>query len=133
MRIGECVVEEDGDEFFVYYNLKGKEMRRERTFHGVRLMVVGNENVGKVTFLTENFLTEKFFVCSKKKKSKTSFKTRLMGFSSKDNLNSHREVLSEKREEDMTHGVNVFILKDESQKNLFSIWDFAGIKIFKKK
>ena len=50
-----------------------------------------------------------------------------MGVSSEEeNLNAHKLVLNEKREEEMTHGVEIERFEDKKKGILFSIWDFAG-------
>jgi len=100
------VIEENGKEYFVEYDEKEMEImeKRVRTFEGVRIMVIGNQDVGK-----------------------TSFKTRLIGSSDeKKNEENHKKVLNEKKEYEMTHGVDIFNWKSKDDKTLFSIWDFAG-------
>ena len=48
-----------------------------------------------------------------------------MGLSDKkENKNAHKLVQNEKREEEMTHGVEISTLKVND--TLFSLWDFAG-------
>jgi hypothetical protein len=42
-----------------------------------------------------------------------------------DNVNSHKKAIFERKEEHMTHGVEIKIWKD-SQNKIFSLWDFAG-------
>ena len=88
LKCGDAILTENGKEYFVEYGTNGKEIieKRKRTFEGVRLMIVGCENVGK-----------------------TSFKTRLMGVSkNKENRSAYKEVQNEKKEEEMTHGVNIY-------------------------
>ena len=79
------ILQENGREYFVEYDENGIEKleKRVRTFEGVRIMVIGNEDVGK-----------------------TSFKTRLISSSNQKQFGeSHKKVLNEKKEQDMTHGV----------------------------
>ena len=53
----------------------------------------------------------------------------MMGLlSSYENKNAHKLVQFEKKEENMTHGVDIYKFKNENV--LLSIWDFAGKKIF---
>lgn len=42
-----------------------------------------------------------------------------------DNENTHKKSIFERKEEDMTHGVEINIWKD-TQNKIFSLWDFAG-------
>jgi hypothetical protein len=42
-----------------------------------------------------------------------------------DNKNSHKNSIFERKEENMTHGVEIDIWKD-SQNKIFSLWDFAA-------
>lgn len=103
---GSGLLFENKKEYFVEFDQNGNEIKeeRKRTFEGVRLMIVGNENVGK-----------------------TSFKIRLMGCSNiKDNQYACNKINFSKKEEDMTHGVDIQCWKDEKNQTLFSIWDFAG-------
>ena len=81
--------------------------------------MIGNENVGK-----------------------TSLKERLCGSNSEEeNRKAYEKLQKEKKEEDMTHGVEIvrfcfffffkkliilFRWSNEKNKTLFSIWDFAG-------
>ena len=52
-----------------------------------------------------------------------------MGVSSEEeNMNAHKLVQNEKREEDMTHGVEISKWHDKNKNILFSLWDFAGIE-----
>ena len=44
----------------------------------------------------------------------------------KENKNAHKLVQRNKKEEDMTHGVDISRWKVEN--TLFSLWDFAGKK-----
>ena len=79
------ILQENGKEYFVEYDDDGIEKleKRVRTFEGVRIMVIGNEDVGK-----------------------TSFKTRLISSSNQKQFEeSHKKVLIDKKEQDMTHGV----------------------------
>ena len=56
---------------------------------------------------------------------KTSLKKRLIGSSNKEsNIIAHQNIKSEKKEFEMTHGVDIDIWK--FGKNFFSLWDFAG-------
>ena len=47
-RVGGIIVE-NGREYFVEYSENGDELKRKRTFEGIRLMIVGNKDVGKTT------------------------------------------------------------------------------------
>ena len=60
-----------------------------------------------------------------KKKGKTSFKERMIGLHQNPNQILHKIVPQNKREEDMTHGVDICSWTSEDN-TLFSLWDFAG-------
>lgn len=69
-----------------------------------------------------------FFSCENV--GKTSFKTRLMGSSNeKDNKEAYYKVQHPKKEEEMTHGVDIFKYRNPKNDTIISIWDFAGITI----
>eukprot|EP01091_Cochliopodium_minus_P008760 TRINITY_DN2038_c0_g1_i1.p1 TRINITY_DN2038_c0_g1~~TRINITY_DN2038_c0_g1_i1.p1 ORF type:complete len:1330 (-),score=374.41 TRINITY_DN2038_c0_g1_i1:37-3537(-) len=105
-RFGKGVLTEYGKEYYVQYDENGEELinERKRTFEGIRIMIVGCENVGK-----------------------TSFKKRLIGSSSEeDNRLAFQSVKTVKREEDMTHGVDITEWFSSKHDRLLSIWDFAG-------
>ena len=105
-RVGVAVLMHNGKEYFTEFDKNGYEIpgKRDRTFEGIRLMIIGCENVGK-----------------------TTFKKRLVGTSSKkDNFVANIDVQHEKREEEMTHGVEVTTWRDDQFGVFFSIWDFAG-------
>ena len=40
---GKGFINQEGKEYFVEYNEKGKEYSRKRTFEGIRLMIIGNK------------------------------------------------------------------------------------------
>ena len=46
----------------------------------------------------------------------------------KTNQQAVHKINTVKREEDMTHGVDIESWKDQNEQTLFSIWDFAGKK-----
>ena len=43
-----------------------------------------------------------------------------------ENKIATKNVQNEKKEEEMTHGVDIFSWRDEKTNILFSVWDFAG-------
>ena len=100
-NISRGILIENELEYFVEMK-EGKEVKRERTFTGIRMMVIGCESVGK-----------------------SSFKKRLIASSdSKLNKVAWNQVKVERREEHMTHGVEIEFWKEKGK--VFSLWDFAG-------
>ena len=82
--------------------LENAIQKKQRTFKGVRVLLVGSKNVGK-----------------------TALVTRLMGSSSNsENRVSYRKCLTEKKEEEITHGFNIYNFEQNETK--ISFWDFAG-------
>ena len=71
---------ENGKEFFVDFDKNQVAINKKRSFRGVKLMIVGNKDVGK-----------------------TTFKTRLLAStgSEKENKIAHKKVQFVKKEEDM--------------------------------
>ena len=104
-KVGSGILTENGKEYFVEFQ-DGVEVleKRKRTFEGVRLMIVGCQDVGK-----------------------TTFKKRLMGIGDeKANMKAYYQVLNEKKEHEMTHGIEIDKLVNKERGILFSIWDNAG-------
>ena len=68
-----------------------------------------------------------YFKIIYEKVGKTALKIRLIGSTSNEkNKEAHSKVQQEKKEQDMTHGVEVTTWQDDLYKMLFSVWDFAG-------
>lgn len=91
---------ERGKEFLVEYEMKsGVEISRERTFKGVRIMLIG-----KFQLLFQ--LCFYILLLGKEKVGKTSFRKRIVSLSNpqKNNL-AVKEIINQKKEERMTHGV----------------------------
>ena len=60
---------------------------------------------------------------------KTSLKTRFKGsINQTENQIALKKVKNERKEEDMTHGVDIFDLKKDD--SVLSIWDFAGFYFY---
>ena len=60
---------------------------------------------------------------------KTSLKTRFKGsINQTENQIALKIVENERKEEDMTHGVDIFNLKKDD--SVLSIWDFAGFYFY---
>lgn len=48
----------------------------------------------------------------------------------KENDVAFKKVDNKKKEEDMTHGVDIFKLTNPENNKILTIWDFAGFKFF---
>jgi hypothetical protein len=60
------------------------------------------------------------------KKGKTALKNRLIGScDEKSNKKAFKMVQNEKKESEMTHGVEIEVWKNPKTNTLFSLWDFA--------
>lgn len=102
-KLSEGLLIEEGNQYFVEFK-DGKEIRnsRQKKYEGARIMIVGVQSVGK-----------------------TTLKRKLVGM----NENNFQNFISVRKEEHMTHGVEISRWKD-TQGKLYSLWDFAGILSF---
>ena len=135
LRSGRGILIEDHTEFFVDYNEKGILNEKKRTFEGIRIMIgkhfifiliiekvfYTNQSWVKKNF-SLNFILKCLFV-SRENVGKTSFKVRLKGSTNdKDNTEAYQSVQKVKKEEEMTHGVDISKWHNPESSSLLSIW-----------
>ena len=124
MRYGSGILIEEGKEFYVEYDENGFRKLKKRTFEGMRLMIVG-KNVLITSFFKIYFL--KINKIGNRDVGKTSFKTRIKNvYDEKRNKSASLKVQQEKREENMTHGVEIDKWINKTKDSIFTLWDFAG-------
>jgi hypothetical protein len=139
VREGNSIIREDGKEYYVLYK-KGKELKSERTFQGVRMMIIGKIDFSLflfyfyflISFFIPYFILFifhfhfififyflffiyfSFLFLGCENVGKTSFKRRIISLSSNNKI-AHKKVLKDKKEEIM-----VFFLKKKFVLNYFN-------------